>query len=65
LGQLKGTLELKSGSLRMWMPVQYCSNIQYLLKPWHGYCMVDSEGMRGLAKLAKSLKSFITLGYKC
>jgi len=49
----------------MWMPVQYCSNIQYLLKPWHGYCMVDSEGMRGLAKLAKSLKSFITLGYKC
>lgn len=47
------------------MPVQYCSNIQCLLKLWHGSCMVDFEGMRGLAKLGKCLKSFISFGYKC
>ncbi len=46
------------------MPIQYCSNIQCLLKLWHGYCMVDSEGMVGIAKLGKSLKSFIRFSYK-
>ena len=47
------------------MPIQYCANIQCLFKLWHGSCMLDSEGMRGIAKLGKSLKSFITLSYKC